>query len=59
MRPNHDRGSEFDRFEDPGRGCHASGTDEKRMEACYCDSYCSWQKPHIENAHTLFRRVLP
>lgn len=24
-----------------------------------CDPYASWQKPHIENAHTLLRRVLP
>lgn len=31
----------------------------ERMQVYYCDPYCSWQKPHIENAHTLLRRVLP
>ena len=54
-----DRGSEFDRFEDLERSCHAPGEDEGRMEACYCDPYCSWQKPHTGNAHTLPGRILP
>lgn len=54
-----DRGSEFDRFEDLERSCYTPGEDERRMEVYYCDSYCSWQKPHIENAHTLLRRILP
>jgi IS30 family transposase len=30
-----------------------------RMQVYYCDPYCSWQKPRIEVAHTLLRRVLP
>ncbi len=25
----------------------------------YCDAMASWQKPHIENAHHLIRRILP
>lgn len=45
-----DRGSEF--------------TWAEQMEALgckvfYCDSMCSWQKPHVENNHTLFRFVCP
>jgi IS30 family transposase len=31
----------------------------ERMLVFYCDPYCSWQKPRIEVAHTLLRRVLP
>ena len=31
----------------------------KRCEVYYCDAYSSWQKPHIEELHTLLRRVLP
>ncbi len=31
----------------------------RRMQVYYCDPYCSWQKPHIENQHTLLRRILP
>jgi IS30 family transposase len=30
-----------------------------RCALFYCDPYSSWQKPHVENAHTLIRRVLP
>lgn len=29
------------------------------MRVYYCDPYCSWEKPHIENQHTLLRRILP
>ena len=54
-----DRGSEFDRYEDLERSCYTPGLDEKRIELYYCDPYCSWQKAHVENAHTLLRRVLP
>ena len=54
-----DNGGEFDHFEEMERSCYAPGSDEKRIEVYYCDPYASWQKPHIENAHTLLRRVLP
>jgi Transposase and inactivated derivatives, IS30 family len=30
-----------------------------RTRVFYCDPYSSWQKPHVEEAHTLLRRVLP
>jgi len=29
-----------------------------RCPVFYCDPYSSWQKPHIEEVHTLIRRVL-
>lgn len=25
----------------------------------FCDPNCSWQKPHVENNHTLFRNIVP
>lgn len=31
----------------------------ERMRLYYTDPYCSWQKPRVEVAHTLLRRVLP
>lgn len=31
----------------------------ERCRVFYCDPYASWQKPHIEESHTLLRRVLP
>lgn len=54
-----DNGGEFDHFEDMERSCLAPGSDEKRMEVYYCHPYASWEKPHIENAHALLRRILP
>ena len=54
-----DNGGEFDRFEDMERSCFMPGGGEKRIEVYYCKPYSSWQKPHIENAHTLLRRILP
>jgi IS30 family transposase len=54
-----DRGGEFDRFEDIERSCFEPESGEKRLDMYYCDPYRSWQKPHIENAHTLLRRTLP
>jgi IS30 family transposase len=30
-----------------------------RCALYYCDPYSSWQKPHVENAHTLIRRIVP
>lgn len=32
---------------------------EKRCDLYFCNPYSSWEKPHVENAHTLLRRVLP
>ena len=49
----------FDRFEDMERSCYAPHLGEERLRVYYCDPYCSWQKPRVENAHTLLRRVLP
>lgn len=54
-----DNGGEFDRFEEMERSCCAPGPGGKRIEVYYCDPYSSWQKPRIENAHALLRRVLP
>lgn len=31
----------------------------QRCRVFYCDPYSSWQKPHVEEAHTLIRRILP
>lgn len=54
-----DNGGEFDHFEDMERSCFDPESGEKRINVYYCDPYSSWQKPHIENAHTLLRRILP
>lgn len=54
-----DRGGEFCRFEELEEGCFAPGAREKRLSMYYCNPYHSWEKPAIENAHTLLRRVLP
>lgn len=54
-----DNGGEFDHFEDMERSCYVPGLVEKRLSVYYCDPYASWQKPHVENAHTLLRRILP
>ena len=31
----------------------------RRTRIFYCDPQASWQKPHVENNHTLIRRILP
>lgn len=31
----------------------------KETSVFFCDSNCSWQKPHVENNHTLFRSIVP
>lgn len=31
----------------------------KETSVFFCDSNCSWQKPHVENNHTLFRNIVP
>ena len=30
-----------------------------RTRLFYCDPQASWQKPHIENSHSMIRRILP
>ena len=35
----------------------ASGV--RRTRLFYCDPQASWQKPHVENNHTLIRRIVP
>jgi IS30 family transposase len=52
-----DNGSEFSDAE----AIERSSIDPKmlRCSLYYCDPYSSWQKPHVENIHTLIRRVLP
>ena len=32
---------------------------QKETSVFFCDPNCSWQKPHIENNHTLFRNIVP
>lgn len=31
----------------------------KETSVFFCDPNCSWQKPHVENNHTLFRNIVP
>ena len=31
----------------------------KETAVFFCDPNCSWQKPHVENNHTLFRNIVP
>lgn len=59
-----DRGSEMLDFKRLERSLFAFETPggewvTDRCRVHYCDAYSSWQKPHIEQAHTLLRRVLP
>lgn len=59
-----DRGSEMLDFKRLERSLFGKETLEgesviMRCRVYYCDAYSSWQKPHIEQAHTLLRRVLP
>jgi len=34
-------------------------TGAKETAMFFCDPNCSWQKPHVENNHTLFRNIVP
>ena len=34
-------------------------TGTKETSAFFCDPNCSWQKPHVEKNHTLFRDIVP
>ena len=34
-------------------------TGAKETSVFFCDPNCSWQKPHVENNHTLFRNIVP
>lgn len=45
-----DRGSEFSM---------ASEIEDLGCRIFYCDPMASWQKPHVENNHLLFRRICP
>lgn len=59
-----DRGSEMSDYQRLERSLYpiedvSGDVIEKRCKVYYCDPYSSWQKPHIEEAHTLLRRVLP
>ena len=59
-----DRGSEMSDFKRLERSLfpieNPYGDDYvRRTNVFYCDPYTSSQKPHVEEAHTLLRRVLP
>ena len=59
-----DRGSEMGNYAQLERSLFPiedehGETIDTRCRVFYCDPYASWQKPHIEQAHTLLRRVLP
>ncbi|MBR5718117.1 MAG: IS30 family transposase [Clostridia bacterium] len=50
-----DNGGEFSNvfaFENDLTGC-------KETSLFFCDPYASYQKPHVENNHTLFRMIVP
>ncbi len=32
---------------------------QKETSVFFCDPNCSWQKPHVENNHTLLRNIVP
>jgi IS30 family transposase len=32
---------------------------QKETSVFFCDPNCPWQKPHVENNHTLFRNIVP
>lgn len=34
-------------------------TGAKETSLFFCDPNCPWQKPHVENNHTLFRNIVP
>lgn len=36
-----------------------NSTGTKETSVFFCDPNCSWQKPHVENNHTLFRNIVP
>ena len=54
-----DNGSEMKDFELLERSVFRKYDGDPRCRIYYCDPYSSWQKPHVEVAHTLIRRVLP
>lgn len=55
-----DNGTEFGDFRSMERTVFKGRYERfERMQVYYCDPYCSWQKPRVEVAHTLLRRVLP
>jgi IS30 family transposase len=52
-----DNGTEMVDFASLERSVFAK-YDDPRCKVYYCDPYSSWQKPRIEVAHTLLRRIL-
>ncbi len=40
-------------------GLEFAGSGVRRTRLFYCDPQASWQKPHVENNHTLIRRIIP
>ena len=42
-----------------GHSAVAPSADLPSMPIQYCDPQASWQKPHVENNHTLIRRIIP
>lgn len=49
-----DNGTEFS---NPSAIEYANG--EKRSSVFYCEPYASYEKPEVENNHTLIRRIIP
>lgn len=60
-----DRGSEMSDYKRLVKSLYPIETPEEcdglccRAPVFYCDPYSSFQKPHVEQMHTLLRRVLP
>jgi IS30 family transposase len=54
-----DNGSEFADAEALEKSSLYEELGIKRCALYFCDPYSSWQKPHVENAHTFIRRVIP
>lgn len=52
-------GNETSCFDLKSNKASNTGDELRRCDVYYADPYSSYQKPHIEQAHTLIRRVLP
>lgn len=50
-----DNGSEFS---DP-LALETAPDGQQRTKIFYCDPMASWQKPHVERCHEMYRRILP
>jgi transposase, IS30 family len=51
-----DNGSEFS---NPDALERSVDGEHKRTNIFYCDPYCSWQKPNVENNHLNLRKIFP